>query len=44
MYRKFGAEATSKPRHAKLVAAYDSRKNIEVIGAMAFNEPMSRTS
>ena len=44
LYRKFGADASSSARQARLVAAYEKRKKMEVTGAMALSEPMRRTT
>ena len=42
-YLKFGAEAMSSAMQARLVAAYESRKNMVTIGAMVFNSPRNNT-
>lgn len=41
-YRKFGAEASSKPRQAKFVAKQDSKNKTELIWAIVFRDPMNR--
>lgn len=41
-YLKLGADANSRARQARLVAAYDIRKNTEVTGAIAFREPINK--
>lgn len=41
---KFGADASSKPRHAKLVARYESRNRTEFIWAMVLSEPTNMIS
>ena len=43
-YLKFGAEARSRAKQARFVDAYDRRKNDDVTGAMAFNDPISSTN
>ena len=42
--RKFGADAQSKPIHARLHAAYAIKKKIVTMGAILFTCPMSRMS
>ena len=43
-YLKLGAEASSRPRHARFVAAYERRKKTEASGEIAFSDPMSSTN
>lgn len=42
LYLKFGAEASSNPKQARLVAKYDNKNKTELIWAIVFKEPMSR--
>ena len=44
LYRKFGAEASSSARQARLVAAYEKRKKMDVTGAIALSEPINSTN
>jgi hypothetical protein len=43
-YRKFGAEANSRPRQAKFIAKYDRRNRTEFNWAITLREPMRRKS
>jgi hypothetical protein len=41
---KFGADASSRPRHARFVARYESRNKTELICAMVLSEPINMIS